>query len=287
MGAAMRAEAEAAGDEDVDQENAEDQHQEGSHQETPLEELLDDVVDSLGGEPQTFLVIRDPVRGVNGAWSLRPEARRVILTYLLRNPRETPRSQEELDELVRSLGQPSTHTISRLHEGFDYGMGGSVLMRNAALRSALRRMGVHVSTPTEEGRSGEERENPESEPDHPVHSGGASEEMRSNVSWKPEGQATEEEPRRDKRSGRDKLFDRPRQAESVKKGSGLFEDEPEGVEGLEHEECDYSPTTPEEMEEEMERRFHQLKKPFQRRVLRRWKKKRRKLIQIRMWNRRI
>ena len=183
-------------------------------------------------------------------------------------------------------------------------------MRNAALRSVLRRMGVQGSTPTEEGRSGEERENPESEPDHPVHSGGASEEMRSNVSWNPEGQATEEEPRRDKRSGRDKLFGRPRQAEgpeteeqkkirlteeamlartrmevfkslhkrnkrqtkemmlelgtgvdneSVKKGSGLFEDEPEGVEGLEHEECDYSPTTPEEMEEEMERRFHQLK----------------------------
>ena len=99
MGAAMRAEAEAAGDEDVDQENTEDQQQEGSHQETPLEELLDDVVESLGGEPQTFVVIRNP-------------ARRVILTYLLRNPRETPRSQEELDELVRSLGQPSTHTMS-------------------------------------------------------------------------------------------------------------------------------------------------------------------------------
>lgn len=45
----------------------------------------------------------------------------------------------------------------------------------------------------------------------------------------------------------------------MKKGSGLFEDEPEGLEGLEHEECDYSPTTPEEMEDEMERRFHQLK----------------------------
>lgn len=178
-----------------------------------MEELLDDVVDSLGGEPQTFLVIRDPVRGVNGAWYLRPEARRVILTYLLRNPRKTPRSQEELDELVRSLGHPSTQTISPLQKGFDQGMGGSVLMRNAALRSALRRMGVHVPTPTDEGRSGEERENPESDLDHPVHSGGASEEMRSNVSWNPEGQATEEEPRRDKRSGRDKLFGRPRQAE--------------------------------------------------------------------------
>jgi len=67
--------------------------------------------------------------------------------------------------------------------------------------------------PEDEGRSGEERENPESDLDHPVHSGGASEEMRSNVSWNPEGQATEEEPRRDKRSGRDKLFGRPRQAE--------------------------------------------------------------------------
>ena len=105
---------------------------------------------------------------------------------------------------MRSLGHPSTQTISPLQEGFDQGMGGSVLMRNAALRSALRRMGVHVPTPTDEGRSGEERENPESDLDHPVHSGGASEEMRSN---------NEEEPRRDKRSGRDQLFGRPRQAE--------------------------------------------------------------------------
>lgn len=31
------------------------------------------------------------------------------------------------------------------------------------------------------------------------------------------------------------------------------------MEGLELEECDYSPTTPEEMEDEMEERFHQLK----------------------------
>lgn len=50
-------------------------------------------------------------------------------------------------------------------------------------------------------------------------------------------------------------------AESFKKGTGLFEaDQEEGGEpNLELEECDYSPTTPEEMEDEMTERFHQLK----------------------------
>ena len=77
ISAEMRAEAEAG--EVEHPEDTEDQQEERSYQETPLEELLDNVVNSLGGEPQTFLVIRDPTRG--GQWW--PEARRVILMKAL------------------------------------------------------------------------------------------------------------------------------------------------------------------------------------------------------------
>ena len=72
---------------DTDPEHDEPVGEEGEEEwtpETPLEELLDQVANNEGN-PQAFLVIRDLERGINGAWKLRPEAGRVLLTYLMRN----------------------------------------------------------------------------------------------------------------------------------------------------------------------------------------------------------
>lgn len=48
----------------------------------------------------------------------------------MQNPKETPRSREEVEELVRRLGDPSAGSIMPIREkingqGFDYRMGGS------------------------------------------------------------------------------------------------------------------------------------------------------------------
>ena len=77
---------EAVNPEGAEAVNPDEEEEEESH-ETTLSELLDKMVDRED-EPQAFLVIRDTRTNINGSWMLRPTARRTILTYLMKYPRE-------------------------------------------------------------------------------------------------------------------------------------------------------------------------------------------------------
>ena len=101
-------------------------------------------------EPQAFLVIRDTVTNINGSWLLRPTARRTILTYLMRYPREE--SDEGVD--LASL-QSIRESLAQEEEQ----MQQSVLTANPGMRKILRRMGFNIAEPGEE-------ENRDTDEDH-------------------------------------------------------------------------------------------------------------------------
>ena len=122
--------------------------EEGS-QETPLSELLDRMVERED-EPQAFVVIRDTRTNINGSWLLRPTARRTILTYLMKYPREE--SDEGLD--LASLQAIRDNLPSEEEQ-----MRESILTTNPGMRKVLRRMGFNVAEPGEE-------ENRDTDEDH-------------------------------------------------------------------------------------------------------------------------
>ena len=126
-----------------------DEGEEESH-ETSLSELLDRMVD-MEEEPQAFLVIRDTVTNINGSWLLRPTARRTILTYLMKYPREE--SDEGVD--LASLQAIRESLASEEEE-----MKESILTANLGMRKVLRRMGFNVAEPGEENRDTDEDHDP-------------------------------------------------------------------------------------------------------------------------------
>ena len=126
-----------------------DEGEEESH-ETSLSELLDRMVD-MEEEPQAFLVIRDTVTNINGSWLLRPTARRTILTYLMKYPREE--SDEGVD--LASLQALRESLASEEEE-----MKESILTANMGMRKVLRRMGFNVAEPDEENRDTDEDHDP-------------------------------------------------------------------------------------------------------------------------------
>ena len=130
-------------------EAADPEEGEEESQETSLSELLDRMVD-MEEEPQAFLVIRDTGTNINGSWLLRPTARRTILTYLMKYPREE--SDEGVD--LASLQAIRESLASEEEE-----MKESILTVNPGMRKVLRRMGFNVAEPGEE-------ENRDTDEDH-------------------------------------------------------------------------------------------------------------------------
>ena len=130
--------AEAANPEGAEAANPEGEEEES--QETSLSELLDRMVD-MEEEPQAFLVIRDTQTNINGSWLLRPTARRTILTYLMKYPREE--SDEGVD--LASLQAIRENRASEEEE-----MRESILTTNPGMRKVLRSMGFNVAEPGED-----------------------------------------------------------------------------------------------------------------------------------------
>ena len=128
--------AEVLNPEGVEATNPEGEEEES--QETSLSELLDRMVERED-EPQAFLVIRDTRTNINGSWLLRPTARRTILTYLMKYPREE--SDEGLD----------LASLQAIRE--------SLASEEEEMRKVLRSMGFNVVEPGEE-------ENRDTDEDH-------------------------------------------------------------------------------------------------------------------------
>ena len=127
--------AEAANPEGAEAANPEGEEEES--QETSLSELLDRMVD-MEEEPQAFLVIRDTKTNINGSWLLRPTARRTILTYLMKYPRE------ESDE---GVDLASLQAIRDILASEEEEMRESILTTNPGMRKVLRSMGFNVAEP--------------------------------------------------------------------------------------------------------------------------------------------
>ena len=126
--------------------------EEEESQETPLSELLDRMVDRED-EPQAFLVIRDTKTNINGSWLLRPTARRTILTYLMKYPKEESDEGTDLASL-RAIRDDMAAEEEQMRE--------SILTNNVGMRKVLRSMGFNVAEPGE----GEEEENRDTDEDH-------------------------------------------------------------------------------------------------------------------------
>ena len=126
--------------------------EEEESQETPLSELLDRMVDRED-EPQAFLVIRDTKTNINGSWLLRPTARRTILTYLMKYPKEESDEGTDLASL-RAIRDDMAAEEEQMRE--------SILTNNVGMRKVLRSMGFNVAEPDE----GEEEENRDTDEDH-------------------------------------------------------------------------------------------------------------------------
>ena len=129
--------------------------EEEESQETLLSELLDRMVDREE-EPQAFLVIRDTKTNINGSWLLRPTARRTILTYLMKYPREESDEGTDLASLQAIRGNLASEEEQ---------MRESILTTNLGMRKVLRSMGFNVAEPGEE----EEEENRDTDEDHDEH----------------------------------------------------------------------------------------------------------------------
>ena len=104
-------------------------------------------------EPQAFLVIRDTRSNINGSWLLRPTARRTIINYLVKFPREESESRIRQDvvslQLIRDdLADEEEH------------MEESILTANSGMRRG--EMGFRITEPGEEEGQGtnEQRDQP-------------------------------------------------------------------------------------------------------------------------------
>ena len=140
--------AESLNPEGAEAANPEEEGDEDSN-DTTLSDLLDRMVEQED-EPQAFLVIRDTRTNINGSWLLRPTARRTILTYLMKYPREeTDEGQDmmSLQSIRESLAQEEEQ------------MQQSILTANPGMRKILRRMGFNIAEPGED-------ENRDTDEDH-------------------------------------------------------------------------------------------------------------------------
>ena len=140
------------GAETLNPEGAEATNPEGEEeesQETSLSDLLDRMVERED-EPQAFLVIRDTRTNINGSWRLRPTARRTILTYLMKYPREEADEGQDMVSL-----QSIRDSLAQEEEQ----MQQSILTANPGMRKVLRRMGFNIAEPGEE-------ENRDTDEDH-------------------------------------------------------------------------------------------------------------------------